>query len=153
MNMIIKNYMLALAIVLTATMAYGQDQRGERPHRGKHRAESRAQEMAQQLNLTDEQQQQIKQIRSFNAREQIQRQNQIRELRAEMRTAMTQDQVDRSKINNLIDQIGALEIAGNKERAATMIAIREVLSEEQRLLFDQQTNRRGMRQRAHGHRG
>lgn len=153
MHNVIKNTMLVMLMAMTLTAVYAQEQPEKRSHRGKHRAESRAQQMAQHLDLTDEQQQQIKEIRKAKARDQIQRQNQIRELRAEMRTAMTQDQIDKSKINDLIDQIGVLEIAGKKERAATMIEIRELLTDDQRLLFDQYKNRRDMRHRSHGHRG
>lgn len=146
--------LLTVLAVLMGTFTYAQDNRQHGDRGGsRHHSEFGMKGLVQQLSLTDDQKEQIKEIRNAKTREQIQRQNQVRELRAQLITAMSQDQVDQNQVNGLIDRIGALRISGEKDRAATLIAIREVLTDEQRLIFDQRKSQRKMGHRFHRHRG
>ena len=155
MHKLMRNTLLVLfTATMAITLAHGQNTSSDDHRRAHHhKGAERLERMAEHLDLTDQQQEKIKQIRSSKAKQQIDRQNQVRELRAQLMTAMSQDQVDKSQVNSLIEQIGELRTSGDKDRADTMIAIREVLTDEQRLIFDQHKSQRRLRHRSHRRRG
>ena len=90
-----------------------------------------------QLELTDEQKEKIDEINLASSKEFTQRQNKINELEAQLTTTLTGDNVDKSKADKLIDEIGKLRAENRKERIADHLKIRELLTDKQKLIFDQ----------------
>jgi Spy/CpxP family protein refolding chaperone len=87
--------------------------------------------------LTDEQKAKIEEIKLASGKESLQRQNKMSELEAQLTTALSQDKVDKNKVNNLIDEIGKLRTDSRKARVADHLKIRELLTEKQKIIFDQ----------------
>ena len=123
----------------------GRGQRGEGYGRG---------EMARNKHnlpdLTEEQQSSIRQIHLDFQKQTLQMNNQIREKEAQLRTQMTNEKVNQGQIDKLVEEIGALNTSVAKARTATHMKVRAVLTEDQRILFDQRGMRRGT---AYGNRG
>lgn len=88
------------------------------------------------VDLTEQQQEQIKQIRLKHQKEINDLSNELAEKMAAYRTLMQQDKADMKNIESNIDQRTALMAGMMKKRAAMHQEIRSVLTEEQRLLWD-----------------
>ncbi len=96
--------------------------------------------------LTEQQASQIKTLRLANLEVHTQHRNQMDELRARKRNLMTQKNADNDAIEALIDEMTALKNAHMKEAANHRQAIRSMLTDEQRVIFDSRhTNRPGGR--------
>jgi len=95
-----------------------------------------------QLDLTDEQKGKIDEIKLATSKKSIQRQNKINELEAQLRTSITQDIVDKNKVNTLIDEIGKLKAENRKDRMDDHLKIRELLTDKQKVIFDQRRSGR-----------
>ncbi len=93
--------------------------------------------------LTDEQKDAIKEIRLEGMKQQLPLKNKKDELKAQLKTEMTADQPNETKINNLIEEIGKIDIDKQKIRAKSRLEIRKLLNEEQRLVFDMRMERKG----------
>jgi len=133
---------LVTALVLMGTIANAQNGRQSRGpmHDGYGRGYERhamCPVMNDQLNLTEEQKGKIDEIKLATSKKSIQRQNKINELEAQLTTSITQDNVDKNKVNNLIDEIGKLTTESRRERMEDHLKIRELLTENQRIIFDQ----------------
>lgn len=100
--------------------------------------------------LTEEQQAAIKQIRLDGLQKATSHRNQMDELRARKRNLMTQAQPDMAAVNNIIDEMTTLQNAQMKERAAHRQAIRNQLTDEQRVMFDNRAMRRSGARMNHG---
>lgn len=103
--------------------------------------------------LTEEQEAQIKAIRLQGLEQRTAHRSQMDELRARKRNLMTQAQADTDAINSIIDEMTSLKNTQMKERVAHRQAIRELLTEEQRILFDSRTTRRQGGRQPHGRSG
>ncbi len=112
------------------------DERADRQQRMMH------EECAMIPDLTAEQQAAIKQIRLDGLKKATTNRNQMDELRARKRNMMTQTQTDMDAINNIIDEMTTLKNAQMKERVAHRQSIRNLLTEEQRAIFDSRDRRR-----------
>ena len=86
--------------------------------------------------ITDEQLEKIDAIRLNTMKKNQQLQNQLGEKRAQLRTYSTSDQVDMSAINQTIDKIAAIRSELMKNRLASNQEIRNLLNEDQRVVFD-----------------
>ena len=93
--------------------------------------------------ITDEQKTKMQELRVIQMKERQQAQNQVREKRAHLITLQSADKVDLNAINKTIDEITALQNAQWKKRAAHKQAVRNLLTEEQRVYFDNQSGRKG----------
>lgn len=91
--------------------------------------------------LTEEQQSQIKALRIKQLEAATQHRNQMDELRAKKRTMMTQATPDQRDLERTIDQMTSLQNAQMKENIQHRQAIRNLLTEEQRVIFDSRTMR------------
>lgn len=91
----------------------------------------------EQLDLTDEQKGKIDEVKLASAKKLTQSQNKINELEAQLNTTITQDKVDKSKMNVLIEEIGKLRTEIRKERMDDHLEIRELLTDKQKVIFDQ----------------
>ena len=87
--------------------------------------------------LTEDQEASIRQIHVDLQKQILQVNNQIREKEAQLRTQMTQDKPNQGQIDRLVEEIGALKTTVAKARTAAHMKVRALLSEEQRLQFDQ----------------
>jgi len=86
--------------------------------------------------LTEKQQEEMKKLQTDHMKEMLPLKNQIREKEAHLLTISTGDNVDMKKVNSAIEEIGALKIQMEKKRAAHRQEIRNLLTDEQRVIFD-----------------
>ncbi|MDR2036413.1 MAG: periplasmic heavy metal sensor [Bacteroidales bacterium] len=112
------------------------------------RRERNAENFPSPLKLTDEQRQEMQKIRMERMKERTQIQNQIKEKKARLEVLQTADKADMKEINKTIDEITALQAKNMKADAADRQNIRNLLTEEQRIIFDAQGGGKGM---MHGH--
>lgn len=125
-------FIIALLLITFATSAsaqQGEHNWNKKEFKGQH----------SKLNLpdlTDEQKDQIKALHTAGQKEMIQSTNKIGELEAKLRTLQTADKPDMKKINSTIDEISVIKTDMAKKRAAHQQAIRSLLTEEQRVVFD-----------------
>lgn len=86
--------------------------------------------------ITSDQLDQIDALRLKNLKENQQLRNELGEKRARMRTLSSVDNPDMAAINKLIDEMAAIRANIQKNMAASHQQIRQLLTEEQRLIFD-----------------
>lgn len=142
--------LLGLVMLLTtATFAQQGTRRpmADRPNVGKFQRGN-----AGSLNflpdLTEEQQNQIRQIRVEAQKAHLPIRNEMREKQARLQTLMTSAEVDADEVDSVIEEIGTLRTGMMKMRFETRRELRALLTEEQRVLFDSRT---GPMMRMHRH--
>jgi Spy/CpxP family protein refolding chaperone len=86
--------------------------------------------------LTDEQKEQIKDIRVESMEEMLTLKNKLGEKAARLRTLQTAAKANMSEINKAIEDIGKLRTEMMKLKAASHQEIRSLLTDEQRIFFD-----------------
>ena len=130
-----KKIMLMMALVLVGTMTFAQrgprdgGQRGDnRPNR-----EDRKEMIAERLDLSDEQQQQIEDLRMAHLKVTSDTKSQLDIKRAELDAAIKAEK----PVDKLIGEIGNLENKLLDARVKHRIAVRNTLTDEQKLKFDQ----------------
>lgn len=95
--------------------------------------------------LTDEQKAQLEELKIEHMKIVQPLHNQLAEKQAQLHTLSTTAEVNMSKINSLIEDIGELRTDIMKEKEKHHQAVRKILTEKQRLLFDSQPGfRHGM---------
>lgn len=108
--------------------------------------------LEQGLNLTEDQQVQMKSLRLKLRQEMLPIRNTLGENKARFRTLSTAENPDMKAINKLIDSNSQLTASMAKLRAANHQAVRKLLTEEQRIIFDSRAFHRGDK-RVQGQRG
>lgn len=106
-------------------------------------------------NLTPEQENHIKALRTEQLEKRIKFRNQMDELQARKRTLMSEKNPDMGAVNAVIDQMTALRGEMAKQAVEHRQQIRNLLSDEQRVQFDARTQnrpRQGMDRPARGQR-
>ena len=88
------------------------------------------------LKLTEEQKAKIKDIHTASYKEIKALQNQMGELKAKQRTLTTADKADMNAINANIDEITKVQNKMMKIRAANHQQVRNLLTDEQKMIFD-----------------
>jgi Spy/CpxP family protein refolding chaperone len=86
--------------------------------------------------LTEEQENQIDELRVPHMKEMKDFYNQLNEKRAKLRTLQTKDNPDMDAIYKVIEEMGDIRTNMHKERAKHHQEIRSILNEEQRIYFD-----------------
>jgi Spy/CpxP family protein refolding chaperone len=86
--------------------------------------------------LTDEQREQIKDLRVDVMEKMLSFKNRLGEKAARLRTLQTAAKANMSEINKAIEEIGKLRIEMMKLKAACHQEIRSLLTDEQRVFFD-----------------
>jgi len=109
-------------------------------------------EMIEKLNLSDQQQEQLQDMRLANQKEMIPLRADIKLLRLELQELISND-ASRSEIDNKIDQISEARKAIQKKRVGHRLDMRQVLTPEQRKQWDKMKHHRGMKGEHHGARG
>jgi Spy/CpxP family protein refolding chaperone len=161
------------AAVFLAVMMIGTDamaQRARTYERRSSRAVEQENERQQPANafcrslpgITKEQLGQIEVIRLNTMKKNQVLQNQLGEKRAQLRSLSTADRADGSAIDRTINEMAAIRAEMAKNRMASHQEIRKLLTDEQRIIFDNRrpgrreqgiNGKRGKMRRGHGFRG
>jgi Spy/CpxP family protein refolding chaperone len=86
--------------------------------------------------ITDEQKKQIKDFKVQQMKEMLPLKNQLGEKKAHLKTLETSDTPDMKAINQLIDEMGSIQVSMRKKQAEFTQKVRKILTDEQRILFD-----------------
>ncbi len=95
--------------------------------------------------ITDQQKEEIKKIHLQTMKAQQPLKNEKDELQAKLKTLTTVDQPDTKAVNAVIEKIGSINTEMMKKRVSEKLSIRNLLTEEQRIVFDAQAQK--MRER------
>jgi Spy/CpxP family protein refolding chaperone len=153
-------FIIALVAVSCSLNAFGQKNEKEKVvvkeevkikgHHGKHDGQGK-------MNLSEDQQKKIKEIRLKTAREIMPLRNQLAEKKARLHTISTVDKPDMNEINKTIDEMAALKAQIEKKRVASRMEVRSLLNDEQRLMFDMKGEKAmkkyKMKRKEHEHHG
>ncbi|NQU27876.1 MAG: Spy/CpxP family protein refolding chaperone [Candidatus Marinimicrobia bacterium] len=96
------------------------------------------------LNLTSEQIKKIDSYRTDFRKEQIDLRADIQKMRLDLQDLLRTDEPNQKAINNQLEKIQAKELAMEKLRVEHHLQVRELLTDEQKTLFDQHSLNRGM---------
>ncbi len=99
--------------------------------------------------LTEDQQAKIKELRLEQMKLAQDFKNLMGENKAKYRTLMTADKADMTAINKNIDEQTAIKNKMMKAKAKHKQAIRSLLTEEQRIIFDTRVGKKGKGHRGH----
>ncbi len=138
---------LLIAILLVTSFSFSAY--GQRAERNFDKREFKERHAGLNLpDLTEEQTEQIKALRTSMKKEMIKTQNEVGELNAKLRTLETADKPNMNKINSTIDQISVIKTDMAKKKAAHQQDIRSILTQEQRVVFDSRPHgeRKGKKQ-------
>jgi Spy/CpxP family protein refolding chaperone len=91
--------------------------------------------MMEDLNLTDEQQQQVRKIRSDAMRDQISLRAKIQTLQIDLRDLFVENKPDKSKIDAKVSEIGRLQNEMKLNRIASWFSINKLLTPEQQKIW------------------
>lgn len=97
--------------------------------------------------LTEEQKEQIQNLRTEHMKIVLPLKNQLAEMQARLKTLSTAENEDMSQIDKTIEEMGELRILMMKEGAAHRQTIRRLLTDEQRVAFDNRPARQRGRPR------
>lgn len=87
-------------------------------------------------NLTDQQQQQIKELRTRHQQAMLPLENQLNEKTARLKTLLSVQNQDNKQIDKILSDISDIQIAMLKEKVTHYQAIQALLTPEQRVAFD-----------------
>jgi len=96
--------------------------------------------------ITEKQKEQIKDLKTNHMKEVLPLRNQVREKKAHLQTISTGEKVDMDQVNKTIEEIGELKLVIAKKRASHRQQIRNILTEDQRVIFDSFRMKNGMHQ-------
>jgi len=125
-------FFITLLIISFATSTYAQQE-------GMGLEKKQFKEHYGRLNipdLTDEQKEKIKSLRTANIKEMTNKRNTIEELKAKLKTLQTADKPNMNEINSKIDEISIIKTKMAKKRTAIQQNVRSLLTDEQRVIFD-----------------
>lgn len=103
--------------------------------------------------LTEDQQAKIDALRLEQMKQMTNHRNQMDVLRAKKRTLMTSDNADMKEINSVIDQMTSLQNERMKTSAKHRQAVRNLLTDEQKVYFDAMSGHGRGHGRGHGKAG
>lgn len=120
--------LLAIGLILNIQLLFAQGGNDEPPQR-MHR-------MERMLDLTDEQQSQMEDLRLKFEKEKLPLQSQIQKLRSDLKLELVKDQFDQKKVDQLVDQINSARKEIQKKRISHMREVRNILNDDQKKKFD-----------------
>lgn len=138
------------SLALIAAFALSISAMAQQPNRQKRMPEKREM-MAKRMErakanfknfFTEEQREQMKALRLETTKEIQPLRNELNELKARQRTLTTAEKADMNAINGNISKMSAIQAEIQMVRAKQHQEIRSMLSEEQRIKFDEMKNRR-----------
>ncbi len=89
------------------------------------------------LNLTDEQQVKIQQLRLEQQREMIKIKSEVSNLRDKLKLAVTADKFDAKAVNDMTGKLAKVQQQRMMMKAKHLRKVRDILTDEQRVKFDQ----------------
>lgn len=101
-------------------------------------------------NLTDEQQQKIKDLKVKHIKEVTPLKNELGEKKARMRTLQSADKQDLNAINKNIDEMASLRAQIQKKAAAHRAEVASLLTDEQRVVFNTRSGNKMGKGMKHG---
>ena len=125
-----------LFLSLTWTLQAQQNKKGQ----GTEKGNCMGQSCLNLPNLSQDQKDKIDALRIPHMKEMQQLQNKLRENKAHLKTLESADKPNMADINATIDIIGDLKVSMMKSQAAHKQAIRQLLTDEQKVVFDAQRN-------------
>jgi len=128
-------FSIAILLIVIGTAEAQPKKEQTRDHGAR---EGRRMPMAVGLNLTEEQQSKMKSLRLQLQKEMLPIKNEIGENSAKIRSLSTLDNVDLKAINKILDADGALKTNIAKLLMSNRQQVRNILNEEQRIIFDTQ---------------
>ncbi|MBN1652112.1 MAG: Spy/CpxP family protein refolding chaperone [Bacteroidales bacterium] len=145
-----------LAVVLLVGMSFTADaQRGQRMNNGAGQGYGQGYGPGQGfnqgnpgancafLNLSDEQQAKVTDLRLALTEKNLPLRNQLGEMRAKMQSLRVGDNQDFKAISKLIDEMSAVQAQVRKNAAEHRLAVRALLTDDQKVLFDARQGRQG----------
>jgi Spy/CpxP family protein refolding chaperone len=140
-----KSAAILLALALTAGAGLAQPSNNKAMRHGDQAPMGGPMAMMQKLNLTEQQQAQIRKLHVDFQKKQIQNQAKIKLARLDLSQMLQADKPDRPAIEKIIRDISSLETDTKLARVDQMLAIRNVLTPDQLKTWkEQRMNRRGM---------
>jgi len=127
-----RNIILLTATLLTAVFNYGftQDENDDfQAGKGYHK-------MHDMLNLTEDQENKIKDLKISYMKDRLALKNQLDELKAKQKSLTTADNADMKAIYANIDEMTTVKNKLMKAKAKHIQEVRSILTEEQRVIFD-----------------
>jgi Spy/CpxP family protein refolding chaperone len=140
----------SIKVAMTITLMFmvistANAQQGQRNGHGQGQGSGRGYGQHQSLNLTADQQTQFKSMRLKMQQDMLPIRNKIGENRAKLRTLTTVENADLKAINKVIDSNSQLTASMAKLQATNHQAVRSLLTEEQRIIYDTRDFSRGDR--------
>jgi Spy/CpxP family protein refolding chaperone len=142
MNMLKSGILTGMALVMMTAASNARPMHGMRQNQPGQEMQSGG-PMHSELNLTEEQQKQITALRVAHQKEIQPLRNDIAIKQAELQKYRSADKPDMVQINSTIDAIGKLKTEIQKKSVAHQLAVRALLTDEQKLIFDAKGPRGG----------
>jgi len=135
------NIIMAFAIAAVTSLTANAQPQKMQPYSGKSPNEVRPVMRIEgfatpEKSLNDQQREELKKIRTEQLKESVHTRNLIQKKRAELEILQTADKPDMKQINQLIDEIAAVQARQMKSQAVARQKIRSILNEEQRAIYD-----------------
>ena len=125
--------------------------------RGPHKRFDMRERMAEELNLTDQQKDQMKKLRLDFERKQTAMHSQIKMARLDLEELFLKDKLDRSSIEKQMKAISDLQYQAKLDHIGHWFAVNGILSPEQQGIWKEHFGERGKKMRDHfrgrGHMG
>ncbi len=146
-----KSAVLIVALIMATSQMYAQQGNGQ----GQGNKKGQCNGYGKFMNipdLTDSQIEKIKVLKTTHMKTVLPVKNEIGEKEAKLRTLMSAENVDMSKVNSLIDEISVKKAFMKKDGVKMAIEIRKILTEEQRVFFDMRmSSKKGCRKGGKGY--
>lgn len=133
-----------MLVLMTGSLAMAQPGQGRGRLDGQG-PENRWDRLADRLELTDDQQSKIEGARLEHLKKMNATRNELSIRNAELEAAIATDKPDRKQIDDLVSAVNRLQNDLFAGRTNHRLAVRELLSADQKVLFDQMHSRMGYR--------
>ncbi len=137
----VSSLLVIVLLSLSTISLQAQNRKGQAPNAPGQKGQYRCENFIP--DLTDTQKDQLKTMRLELQKEALPLRNEIRELHARLTTLETAEKPDMKAINQVIDKIAEKKKALRKMHAEHKQDVRKILTDEQRIVFDNHQARRG----------
>jgi len=141
-------FLLGMLTLIVINLTAQTQERGERKEMAMNKMDKK-ERMIAKLELTDVQQTKMENLKVAHHKEVQPLKNKLREKRASLQSLTTSSSIDHKQVNNTIEAIGALETKLLKAKTNHKIAMRSLLSDKQKMMFDHMKEKNGKRHGEH----
>ncbi len=120
-----------MVVVLTAVMVMGFSLSYARACERLPERKERRHRMVEELNLTEEQKDKIREQKNKNARERIEVQGELKLKFHDLRVELRGKEIDKNKVDKITDEISLLKSKIFKGRINSLLEFKEILTDEQ----------------------